>query len=50
MFPNWDGGDRDYSFSFNGDQLLTVAPHVPSVDGTYVPHHTWKRSQPPSRN
>jgi len=45
MFPNWDGTDRVYKFTISGDELLTVAPEVSSACGTYVPHHTWKRSQ-----
>jgi hypothetical protein len=45
MFPNWDGTERAYKFTISGDELLTVAPDVPSANGTYVPHHTWKRSR-----
>jgi hypothetical protein len=43
MFPNWDGGDRTWAFTIDGDELHQIFPVTPSAAGSYVPSAIWKR-------
>jgi hypothetical protein len=43
MFPNWDGGDRNWQFAIDGDTLHQIFPVTPSAAGPYVPSAIWKR-------
>ena len=37
MFPNWDGGDRTWTFTIAGDELRQIFPVTPSAGGAYIP-------------
>jgi hypothetical protein len=43
MFPNWDGGDRNWQFAIDGDTLHQIFPVTQSAAGPYVPSANWKR-------
>jgi hypothetical protein len=43
MFPNWDGGDRTWAFTIDGDELHQIFPVTPSASGSYIPSAIWKR-------
>lgn len=44
IFPNWDGVDRKYTATLNGNELQLAGPPTPSAKGMYVPRQVWKRA------
>jgi hypothetical protein len=43
MFPNWDGDNRVWTFTIDGDELHQIFPLTPSASGSYIPSAIWKR-------
>ena len=41
IFPNWDGTDRAYVMTVNGNNLEMVGPRTPSPQGFFQPHLLW---------